>query len=76
MNCSKYKEVRYDLYCPTCKYKNMNENLYSAKQYDEDSTDAEKKEVFDEDKIPCYECLMTPVNWHSKKPINYKEEIR
>ena len=68
-----YKEVDFYTYCPTCKYYSLNENLYSGAQYDKNSTTAEKAQVFDEDEIPCYECLHHPTNLHSKKPVNYKE---
>lgn len=45
------KEVRYDIYCKKCKYKDNPEN-----------TD------------PCWDCLTNPVNWHSKKPVYFKED--
>ncbi len=44
------KEVRYDLYCRTCKHK--------------DTPQADD---------PCDECLSTPMNDGSVKPVNYME---
>lgn len=47
------KEVRYDLYCRTCKHK--------------DTPQADD---------PCDECLSTPMNEGSVKPVNYMEGER
>ena len=47
------KEVRYDLYCRTCKHK--------------DTPQADD---------PCDECLSTPMNDGSVKPVNYMEGER
>ena len=44
------KEVYYDQYCTTCKYKNL-----------------------DEGDDPCNDCLASPCNYESHKPIYYKE---
>ncbi len=44
------KEVRYDLYCHTCKYKDV-----------------------DQADDPCDECLSTPMNDGSVKPVNYEK---
>ena len=44
------KEVRYDLYCRTCKHK------------DTDQADD-----------PCDECLLSPMNEGSVKPVNYEK---
>lgn len=44
------KEVRYDLYCCTCKHK--------------DTPQADD---------PCDECLSTPMNEGSVKPVNYEK---
>lgn len=30
----------------------------------------------DEDTDPCYDCLASPVNLYSQKPINYKEDTK
>lgn len=46
-----YKEVRFDMYCDSCLFK-------------------DKKDFED----PCNECLDTPYNEHTRKPINYKEQ--
>ncbi len=45
------KIVRFDKYCKTCKYREL-----------------------DEAEDPCHECLQTPVNTFSMKPIHYEEE--
>ena len=47
------KEVRYDLYCCTCQYKDV-----------------------DQADDPCDECLSTPMNDGSVKPVNYMEGER
>lgn len=45
------KEVRFDLYCDTCKHFNR-----------------------DESNDICEECVESPVNEHSRKPIKYEEQ--
>lgn len=46
-----YKEVYFNEYCKSCKFKDLTE-----------------------DDTPCDECLETPVNVYSHKPIKYKEK--
>ena len=46
-----YKEVRFDIYCETCEYK-----------------EKEEKDC------PCHECLDSPLNLYSEKPIKYKKK--
>lgn len=46
------KEVFFDVYCPTCQYKDDNESDVTS---------------------PCFDCLDTPVNQDTHKPVNWKE---
>lgn len=50
------KIVKYELYCDTCKYKEVQDK----------SGNPDLENDF------CNECLNTPVNEYSHKPINYK----
>lgn len=49
------KEVRFDLYCGRCEYKDVSED------------DVEGK---------CWECLESPTNTDSHKPLYFKETER
>lgn len=50
------KIVKYELYCDTCKYKEVQDK----------SGNPDLENDF------CNECLNTPANEYSHKPINYK----
>ena len=51
---AQYKEVFFDVYCPTCKHKDEPEVIY----------DKDGKDVSDR----CNECLTTPARLYSHKP--------
>lgn len=53
MDGNNYKFVDFELYCKTCKYKDIC-----------DETKGEE---------PCNECLTSPTNLESEKPIKYEE---
>lgn len=46
-------------------YKEVRYDLYCQKC---------KHEKVDDFRDPCHECLNTPVNLHSRKPVNFEEE--
>lgn len=59
MDSINMKEVFFNVYCPTCKYKDIKDtDIY---------TDDAKEE-------PCNECLTVPAREYSHKPINWEEE--
>lgn len=47
----KQKEVYFNVYCKTCKHKNV-----------------------DQAKDPCHECLASPSNTNSHKPVNWEKK--
>ncbi len=68
------KEVYFNEYCPTCKYKNID---ISGDPSIQSELDWKKNTDFFHDKdkaAKCHECLNNGSNWNSHKPVNYEKE--
>lgn len=67
------KEVDFNKYCETCKY-NKVDILGNPEITSELNWKGNKEFFHDPDRAAkCHECLNTPGNWNSHKPVNYEE---
>ena len=67
------KEVFFNQYCESCKYKNLDISG-DPEVVRDDEWKGDKKFFHDPDKASvCHDCLDQPFNYNSHKPVNYEE---
>ena len=68
------KEVYFDQYCSTCKYKNLDISG-NPEIVRDDNWKGHPGFFHDPDKAAkCHDCLNEGSNWDSHKPVNYEKE--